>query len=186
MATRGSTASTHRTSPELSRQERFDLRLSRAFPKLAGHANRLLIRLTRGRLGSRKRGIPIGLLTSTGRRSGQPRTTPLMYLEAEDRYLVVAANGGYDRPPAWLRNLEASPEAQFELDGRRLRVQARVLDPAERARLWPRLIAPNPLWAGFQSYTERETTVVALDPEPGTADATRSEAGDSTDPARGT
>lgn len=151
-------------SPALTRQERFDLRFSRALPKLAGRANRMLIRLSRGRLGSSKRGVPIAVLTTTGRRSGRSRAVPLMYLDDGDRYLVVASNGGYDHPPAWFLNLEANPEATFEPGGRRLAVRARTVDREERARLWPRLAAHNPLWAGFQSYTDRETAVVSLDP----------------------
>jgi F420H(2)-dependent quinone reductase len=154
---------------KLNRQERFDLWVSRALPKLIGRANLLLIRLSGGRLGSRKRGVPIGLLTATGRRSGSPRTTPLMYLEDGERYLVVASNGGHSRPPAWLLNLEANPQASFAPNGRRLRVRGRIIDAGERSRLWPRLVDHNPLWAGFQSYTERETAVVSLEPEPGDA-----------------
>lgn len=157
--------------PKLNRRERVDLWVSRALPKLSGRANRLLIRFSGGRLGARKRGIPIGLLTTTGRRSGRPRTTPLMYLKDGERYLVVASNGGHSPPPAWLLNLEANPGASFEPNGRRLRVRGRIVDPGERSRLWPRLVEHNPLWAGFQSYTERETAVLSLEPEPGDAGA---------------
>jgi F420H(2)-dependent quinone reductase len=164
-------ASEPNPAPKLSGQERFDLWVSRALPKLTGRANRLLTRLSGGKLGSRKRGIPIGLLTTTGRRSGRPRTTPLMYLHDGRRYLVVASNGGDDRPPAWLLNLEANPEASFEPNGRRLRVRGRIVDPGERSRLWPRLVDHNPLWAGVQTYTERETAVISLGPEPGDAGA---------------
>jgi F420H(2)-dependent quinone reductase len=152
------------STPALSRQERFDLRFSRSLPKLSTRANRLLIRLSGGRLGAQKRGIPIALLTTSGRRSGRPRTVPLMYLEDGDRYVVVASNGGYDEPPAWFLNLGANPAATFEPRGTRLEVMARVLDGGERVELWPKLVAHNPLWASFQSYTDRETAVVELRP----------------------
>lgn len=148
----------------LTRQERFDLRLSRAFPKFLGRMNRLLIRLSRGRLGSSKRGIPIGLLTTRGRRSGRATTVPLMYLDDGERYLVVAANSGRDRPPQWFLNLKAHSAATFERNGTRRPVRARIVDEDERARLWPRLVRHNPLWAAFQSCTDRETAVVSLDP----------------------
>lgn len=152
------------TAPALTRQERFDLWFSRALPKLSGRANRMVIRLSRGRLGVSKRGIPIALLTTTGRRSGRLRTVPLMYMQEGGRFLVVASNAGLDRPPAWFRNLESCPDATFEPGGRPVTVQARIVDDDERARLWPRLVAHNPLWAGFQSYTDRETAVVSFDP----------------------
>ena len=150
-------------SSSLTRSERFDLRLSRAFPKFLGRMNRVLIRLSRGRLGSSKRGIPIGLLTTRGRRSGRPITVPLMYLDDGERYLVVAANSGRDRPPDWFLNLTAHSEASFEPSGTPRAVRARVVEHDERARLWPRLIRHNPLWAAFQSCTDRETAVVSLD-----------------------
>jgi len=148
----------------LTRQEQFDLRLSRSLPKLLGRANRLLIRLSRGRFGSSKRGVPIGLLTTRGRRSGRPTTVPLMYLDDGERYLVVAANSGHDRPPHWFLNLEASREATFEPEGRRCAVRARIVEGEERHRLWPRLVRHNPLWGAFQSCTQRETAVVSLEP----------------------
>jgi deazaflavin-dependent oxidoreductase (nitroreductase family) len=148
----------------LSRQERFDLWFSRALPKLSSRANQLLIRATHGRLGTRKRGIPIGLLTTTGRRSGKIRTVPLMYLEDGRRYLVVAANAGFTEPPAWLLNLTAQPVATFEpAPGGPLQVRARVIDADERASVWPRLVQHNPLWGAFQEHTERQAAVVALE-----------------------
>lgn len=152
------------SSPVLSRQERMDLWLSRALPRLSGRANRMVIRASRGRLGSRKRGIPIGLLTTTGRRSQRERTVPLMYLDHGDRFLIVASNAGYDRPPAWLLNLEANPAALFEPRGNRVAVRGRVVSADERTQLWPRLVEHNPLWNAFQSYTDRDNVVVALEP----------------------
>ena len=148
----------------LTRQEQFDLRLSRRLPKFLGRANRLVIRLSRGRFGSSKRGIPIGLLTTRGRRSGRPSTVPLMYLDDGGRYLVVAANSGLDRPPDWFLNLKANREARFQPDGRRRAVCARIVEGEERSQLWPRLVRHNPLWGAFQSYTQRETAVVSLEP----------------------
>jgi F420H(2)-dependent quinone reductase len=147
----------------LSRQERFDFRLSRAFPKLSGRANRALYRVSGGRAGGIKRGIPIGLLTVMGRRSGRPRTVPLMYLEVDSRFLVVASNGGFDAPPAWYLNLRALPTAEFRTRSGAVKVVARDLTETERASLWPRLVQHNPLWGAFQACTERQTTVVALE-----------------------
>lgn len=129
-------------------------------PKL----NRLLIRVSRGRVGVRKRGIPIGLLTTTGRRSGEPRTVPVMYLRDDDRFFVVASNGGFDSPPDWLRNLDETPDARFEVDGEQRLVRGRILAGDEKDEWWPALVAHNPLWAAYQRYTDRDIAVVSLEP----------------------
>lgn len=155
---------THSSPQQLTRRERIDLRISRSLPKASGRGNRRIFRLTGGRLGSSARGIPIGLLTTTGRRSGRPRRVALMYLKDGDRYLLVGSNSGYDSPPAWLLNLQAEPAALFEPKGKSLAVRARPVDRDEHALLWPRLVAHNPLWGAFQTYTDRHTTVVALEP----------------------
>lgn len=146
----------------LTRQERFDLALSRRLPRVSRGANRWALRVSGGRIGSRKRGIPIALVTTTGRRSGRERTVPLMYMEDAGRLLVVASNAGFDPPPAWFQNLLAHPRARVERRGERFDAVAEVLPDAERDRLWPRLVAHNPLWDGFQSHTERRLEVVAL------------------------
>ncbi len=147
----------------LSPQERFDFRLSRAFPKFVGRVNRTVYRISGGRVTGAKRGIPIGLLTMTGRRSGKPRTVPLMYFEDEQRFLVVASNGGFDTPPAWYLNLVARPEAEFRTRSGAVKVVAHDLNDGEREDLWPRLVQHNPLWGAFQAFTERQNTAVALE-----------------------
>lgn len=152
-------------SPKLTRQERIDIFINRALPRLTARGHRFVLGLTRGRIGSRKRGIPVGLLTTIGARSGKPRTVPLMYLRDEDRYLVVGANSGQDRHPAWFHNLRTHPNAVFCVGGHRHQVHATVITGTERAIVWPRLVRHNPLWAGFQEYTERESPVVALEPQ---------------------
>ena len=147
----------------LTAQERFDFHLSRRFPKFSGRANRLVYRASGGRIGASKRNIPIGLLTTTGRRSGRARTVPVMYLDDGSRFLVVASNGGFDAPPAWYLNLIANPGAEFHTRSGVLRVHGRALDDDERAEVWDRLVRHNPLWGAFQSCTDRGTTVVALE-----------------------
>jgi deazaflavin-dependent oxidoreductase (nitroreductase family) len=86
-----------------------------------------------------------------------------MYLDDGDRFVVVASNSGFDPPPAWLLNLQSSPSATFAPAGRTIAVRARVADADERAELWPRLVAHNPLWAAYQSCTTRQTAVVVLE-----------------------
>lgn len=147
-------------TPELTRQERLDLKLSRWLPRTSQRLNLAALRLTRGRLGSSKRGVPIGRLTTTGRRSGQQRTVPLMYLERDREIFIVVSNCGFDAPPAWFLNLEADSRAKWE--GRA--VIGRQLATEERDAIWDELVAHNPLWAGFQAETERQLGVVALKP----------------------
>lgn len=125
--------------------------------------NRRIIRMTGWRAGSQRRGIPIGLLTTTGRRSGTPRTTPVMYLEDGGRFLVVPSNSGFDHHPDWFLNLVASPTATFEAEGVEWQVRATVLDGAEASDRWPSLVAHNPLWGAYQELTDRRLPVVSLD-----------------------
>lgn len=147
----------------LSKKEQFDFRLSRRFPKFVGRANRAVYRLSGGRIGGANRGIPIGLLTMTGRRSGKPRTVPIMYLDEGTRFLVVASNGGFDAPPAWYVNLRADPKAEFRTRTGAFKVVARELTGSDRTAVWDRLVRHNPLWGAFQACTERENTVVSLE-----------------------
>src|ERR1700745_2977528 len=86
---------------------------------------------TDGRLGHRMIGVPTLLLRTTGRRSGAVRTNGLVYARDGDDYLVVASNGGADRPPAWLYNLQANPEVEIQIGRERRRSTARVIDSAD-------------------------------------------------------
>lgn len=148
----------------LTLQERADAWISRTFPKLSGRGHRIVLQLTRGRVANSKRGIPIGLLATTGAKSGKRRVVPLMYYPDGERYLVVAANAGFDRHPAWFHNLMAQPDATFILGRDEHQVCARVVEGNERDELWPRMIPHNPLWAAFQTRTSRVTPLVALEP----------------------
>ncbi len=156
---------TSQQQPTLSRRERRDLRMMRLVPpRLSSSMSRRIIRMTGWRAGSRRRGIPIGLLTTTGRRSGKRRTTPLMYLEDDGRFFVVPSNSGFDHHPDWFLNLLASPSATFEVDGEEWQVRASVLAQAEASDRWPGLVAHNPLWGAYQELTDRRLSVVSLDP----------------------
>jgi F420H(2)-dependent quinone reductase len=118
-----------------------------------GKLNVPLYRLSRGRLGGRVGRAPVLLLTTTGRRSGEKRTAPVLYLEEEDgRISVINTNAGNTKVPAWSLNLDADPEAEIELRGRTLPVRARAAEGAEREELWRR---HNVQYAGFDSYEEK-------------------------------
>jgi deazaflavin-dependent oxidoreductase (nitroreductase family) len=123
-----------------------------------------IYRATGGRLGDRVVGAPVLLLTATGRKTGRRHTTPLLYLEDGENFVVVASNGGAPRHPAWWLNLRADPEANVEIGGRELRVRAQKASPEEKERLWPRLVAMYGSYENYQCRTDREIPVVILRP----------------------
>ena len=86
-------------------------------------------------------GAPVLLLTTTGRRTGSRRTTPLLYLEDGPLLVVIASNGGAPFQPAWFLNLEANPQVEVQLGQEHRRLQARRATASERERLWPRAVA---------------------------------------------
>lgn len=131
-----------------------------------GKLNVPLYRASRGRLGGRVGKGPVLLLTTTGRKSGEKRTAPVLYLEDEGRYVVINTNAGNLRIPAWSLNLDADPEAEVEIKGRRIAVRARASEGEERAELWRK---HNRQYAGFDEYEEmlpgdRPITVYVLEP----------------------
>jgi deazaflavin-dependent oxidoreductase (nitroreductase family) len=102
---------------------------------------------------------PVLLLTTTGRRSGQQRTAPVLYLADGERVIVIGSNAGNERAPAWSHNLKANPDAEVQIGGKRRRVRARVAEGEERAELWR---AMNEQYKGFEDYDERTTRDIAV------------------------
>jgi deazaflavin-dependent oxidoreductase (nitroreductase family) len=124
-----------------------------------------LYRASGGRVGGRLgKGVPVLLLTSTGRKTGRRRTTPLLYVEEGDRYVVVASVGGAPSHPAWYLNLRSKPAATIQVGRRKLAVRAETAGLEERARLWPRLTQMWPQYDDYQAKTRREIPVVILAP----------------------
>ena len=124
-----------------------------------------LYRASGGRLGGRfRKGAPVLLLTTTGRKTGRRRTTPLLYVEEGDRYVVVASAGGAPSHPAWYLNLRSNPAATIQVGGRKLAITAETAGLEERARLWPRLTQMWPQYDDYQAKTHREIPVVMLAP----------------------
>ena len=143
---------------------RFSSGLGERGLRAIGKLNVPVYRLTRGRLMGRIGRAPVLLLTTTGRKSGQRRTAPVVYLADGDRYVVIGSNAGNARPPAWALNLRANPDAEVEAHGERRRVRARVAEGEERAGLWRRM---NEQYAGFDDYrerTSRDISVFVLEP----------------------
>ncbi|HEV7134958.1 MAG TPA: nitroreductase/quinone reductase family protein [Gaiellaceae bacterium] len=125
--------------------------------------HRLVFRLTRGRVGARVWGLSILLLTTTGRKTGRERTTPLCYLPAGDALMVVASNGGMDWFPDWWLNLQSDPHATVDVGGERRAVVARRAGPDEHARLWSELVAIAPGYLRYRDRTQREIPLVLLE-----------------------
>ncbi len=143
---------------------RFSSSLGARGLRWAGKLNTPIYRLTRGRLMARVGKAPVLLLTTTGRKSGQPRTAPLVYLADGERMVVIGSNAGNATVPAWALNLKAEPQAEVEVGGRRQAVRARVAEGDERADLWRRC---NDQYAGFDEYasrTDRDIAVFVLEP----------------------
>lgn len=148
--------------------DRFYTRVSSTMPawmlRWTGKLNVPAYRLTGGRLFGSLDGTPILLLTTTGRKSGQPRTAPVAYMRDGERLVVIGSNAGNVRAPAWALNLEANPHADVELGRERRTVRARIASGDERAELWRRI---NEHYSGFDDYaakTDRDIRVFVLEP----------------------
>jgi deazaflavin-dependent oxidoreductase (nitroreductase family) len=126
--------------------------------------HRALYRATGGRIGARLRGADMLLLATLGRRSGQQRVTPLLYVADGERFVVVASNAGDDRHPAWLLNLRKQPAAEIQIGPRKLRVRALEASDAEAERLWPKLLASYPNFHDYRTHARRHIPVVMLEP----------------------
>jgi deazaflavin-dependent oxidoreductase (nitroreductase family) len=111
-----------------------------------------------------RNGSSILLLTTAGRRSGEPRTNALIYGRAGDDFLIVASNGGSDQPPAWYVNLREEPEVDVQVLDRRFRARARDATPEERPAMWVEMTRHWPDYDAYQERTEREIPVVVLEP----------------------
>jgi len=123
-----------------------------------------IYRLTGGRIGARMAGLDVLLLTTTGSRTGQPRTTPLGYLRDGDAYVIVASNGGADRHPAWYFNLVKRPHAHIRVGDRAIDVRADTLQGSDRERVWSRVVEAGPGYANYQRRAKREIPLVRLVP----------------------
>lgn len=103
------------------------------------------------------------ILTTTGRKSGEERCTPLIYQEHGDAYLVVASKGGADEPPAWYLNLEAEPDVTVQVKADRFSARARVAAAEEKGEMWKTMTTAWPDYDEYQKKTDREIPVVVLE-----------------------
>lgn len=129
---------------------------------MGGHAR--VYRATRGRIGHHLPGIPpVCLLNHVGARTGKARTAPLIYIEDGDTLFVVASKGGYAHNPAWYYNLLANPDTTVQIGPELRKVHARVVEPDERERLWPKAVAAYPGYGVYGKRTGRKIPLVILE-----------------------
>ena len=138
--------------------------------KTMSKVNVWVYRWTGGLLGSKWRvgsavpwGVPVLLLTTIGRKSGQPRTAPLLFIEEGEAVIIWASQGGLPKDPLWYKNLVANPECGVQIKRRKMKMRARTADPAERARLWPKVVAHYPDFASYETWTDRVIPLVILE-----------------------
>jgi F420H(2)-dependent quinone reductase len=107
---------------------------------------------------------PVALLTTTGRKTGQPRVSPLLYLRDGNRVVLVASKGGAQNHPMWYLNLKANPNVTVQIKKEVLELTARDATDEERAQYWPQLVKIYPNYDSYQSWTDRKIPVVICDP----------------------
>jgi deazaflavin-dependent oxidoreductase (nitroreductase family) len=134
--------------------------------KAMNAVHRAVLRISGGRLGWQFVGMPVLELTTTGRRTGRPRTVVLTTpLQVGDALVVVASRWGDDENPAWFLNVRDDPDVRVSLQGRPEEpMRARVATPQEREELWPRIIADHRNYAAYQRRTSRAIPLVLLEP----------------------
>jgi len=132
--------------------------------RAVGKLNVPVYRLSGGRIGGKVGNGPVLLLTTIGRKSGQQRTAPVLYLADGERFVVINTNAGNEKTPAWSLNLRANPEAEVEVGRRRVPVRARLAEGEERADLWRRHMEQYEGWDFYESHLDREVGVFVLEP----------------------
>jgi deazaflavin-dependent oxidoreductase (nitroreductase family) len=129
---------------------------------LFGEEHVRVYRETAGERGYHWRGTTILLLTTEGRRSGEPRTTPLIHRTDGGRWIVLASKGGAPANPSWFENLKANPEATIQVLGEEVPVRVSTAEGEERSRLWSLMTEVWPAYDDYQARTDREIPVVVL------------------------
>ena len=118
---------------------------------------------TDGAEGHDWQGTTVLILTTTGRRSGEPRSTPLIYGKRGDDHMVVASKGGAEEHPAWYLNLVEQPEVTVQVRDDRFKARARIATPEEKPELWRVMTGRWPAYDEYQRKTSREIPVVVLE-----------------------
>jgi F420H(2)-dependent quinone reductase len=133
--------------------------------KWMSRANTWIFKKTNGKLGDKfLHGAPVGILTTIGRKSGEPRESPLLFLQEGRRIVIVASQGGRDTHPMWYLNLVANPKVTFQTKTETLALTAREATDAERDEYWPKLDAMYKDFETYRSYTDRKIPIILCDP----------------------
>jgi F420H(2)-dependent quinone reductase len=147
--------------PYSATEERF----AKPVIRLMSLVNTWLYRVSGGRVGGRwMYGAPILLLVTKGRKSGEPRTAPLLFLEDGERVVLVGSQGGMSKDPQWVKNIDANPDVEIEIGSSKRRMRARRGTSEEKTRYWPALCKMYPDYADYQARTTRDIPVLVLDP----------------------
>lgn len=130
----------------------------------AWRAHRWIYQVSGGRIWRRNAGMPILLLTTTGRKSGEPRPVALQHLKDGDDFVVIASYAGEPKHPAWFLNLQAHPDATVQVGKQVTRVRAREAEGEEREQLWRRIVEADDAYDVYRGRAERRIPVVLLEP----------------------
>jgi F420H(2)-dependent quinone reductase len=125
-----------------------------------------LYQRTNGKFGGKVQGLPVLLLTTTGRKTGKKRITPLGYFEQDGYYVITASYAGFDTHPAWFHNLKSHPQVELQIQDKQLTALAEPADPTLRKQLWDRLVKLAPGYGEYEKRTTREIPIVLLLPLP--------------------
>lgn len=140
-------------------------RLARPIIRVMAAVNTWIFRMSGGRVGAKwTHGEPMLLLTTIGRKSGKPRTVPLVYMSDGERLIVVASRAGMSTDPQWVANVEAHPEVEIEIGAGKRTMRARRGSSEEKAHYWPALCRMNSDYADYQSRTTRDIPILVIEP----------------------
>lgn len=132
--------------------------------KWMSRANTWIFKKSGGKFGDKfLRGAPVGILTTIGRKSGEARESPLLFLQEGQRIILVASQGGRANNPMWYLNLKANPKVSFQTKTEVLQLTAREATDAERDEYWPKLDAMYPDFVNYRSYTDRKIPIILCD-----------------------
>ena len=140
------------------------------FARILDPLDRLTFRATKGEhlLSSMLSALPVAMVTTTGARSGQPRTVPLLALPTDDGPAIIGSNYGKPKHPAWRHNLRANPDGEVDVEGRRWAYRAVEVEHERRERIWQRALLTYPGFAGYaRRAAPRRISVFVLEPQPG-------------------
>lgn len=147
------------------RPKGLDTPMTKFIIKWMSRGQTALYKVSNGKFGgSFLEGAPVALLTTTGRKTGQPRVSPLLFLRDGDRVVLVASQGGAAKHPMWYLNLKADPKITVQIKDEILYLTARDATEEERAHYWPKLVEMYSSFEDYQAWTDRVIPIVICDP----------------------